>query len=160
MNKRKRTAPARDNPDNPFIAALRRSCPDGCNILFEVDSRPDHKRDLFITFCFWDAIPEIGFLVVKALLAGDRQIVRDLKDALKEADHFFSRDREKMLHKKVAKNLPGWIRSGKDSRAIKEEIRKLNNGQDLHPQQSSRLRKGFCLAKLPTGRPRKSHTKR
>jgi hypothetical protein len=110
---------------------------------------------------FNDASREIGALVVKALLTDDRQIVRIVKDALRKSDHIFGRDREKVLRKKVAKILPDLIRRGLDIGAIKSEIEKRFNCRNkLHQHQWNGLRKAFSLAELPTGRPRKSCTKR
>jgi hypothetical protein len=159
MNKLNRTVPAHDNP---IIAALRRSFPGGFNTSVDVDRRPDRVLDRVIAWRpFNDASREIGALVVKALLTDDRQIVRIVKDALRESDHIFGRDREKVLRKKVAKILPDLIRRGLDIGAIKREIEKrFNCGNKLHQHQWNRLRKGFCLTELPPGRPRKSGTRR
>jgi hypothetical protein len=159
MNKRKRTVPAHDNP---IIAALRRSFPGGFTSSLDVDRPPDRVLDRVIAWGpFKDAIREIGALVVKALLTNDRQIVSIVKDALRESNHFFGRDRELVLRKEVAKYLPDLIRRGLDIKAIKREIEKCSNcGNKLHPHQWNRLRKAFSLAELPPGRPRKSGTKR
>jgi hypothetical protein len=128
----------------------------------DVDRPPERKLDLLSAFVFKDAtIREIGVLVAKALLTGDRQIVRIVKDALRESDHIFSRDRELVLRKKVVKYLPELIGSGLSIVAIKREIEKRSNsGRKLQQHQWNRLRKAFCLRELPTGRPRKSGTKR
>src|SRR4029453_14297857 len=101
MNKRNRTVPVQDNP---IIAALWRSCPGGFTSSADVDRPPDRVLDLLMAWgSFKGGAGEIGALVVKALLTDDRQIVRIVKDALKKSDHFFGRDREKVLRKKVAK---------------------------------------------------------
>ena len=116
--------------------------------------------DPLIAFVFNDVtIREIGVLIVKALLTDDRQIVRIVKDALRESNHIFRRDREPELRKKVVKYFPDLIRL--DIVAIKREIEKRSNrGDKLHQHQWNRLRKALCLVELPTGRPRKSGTKR
>jgi hypothetical protein len=145
--------------DNPIIAALRRRLPRGCSSTLDLDRPPEGKLDLLTEFVFKDAIREIGFLVVKALLTGDRQIVRWLKDALKEANHVFRRDRELVLRGEVAKYLPDLY--GLGIVAIKREIEtRSNRGKKLEQHQWNRLRKAFSLAELPIGRPRNLGTKR
>jgi hypothetical protein len=148
--KRKPTVPAHDNP---IIAAVRRSLPgSGSSTLDPTDP----MVDLLIAVRFYAPSYEIGVLVFKALLTGDRQIVRTVKDALRESDHIFRRDLELVLRKEVAKYLPELIGSGLDIVAIKREIEKRSNcGNELPPHRWNRLRKALCLAKLPTGRPRK-----
>ena len=115
--------------------------------------------DPVIAFVFNDAtIREIGVLVAKALLTDDRQIVRIIKDALRESNHIFRRDRELVLLKEVVKYLPDLI--GLDIVAKKREIEKRSNcGNKLPQHRWNRLRKALCLVELPTGRPRKSGTK-
>ena len=161
MNKRKRTVPARDNP---IIAALRRSLPGSGSFtsLLDVDRPPDRVLDPVIAFVFNDAtIREIGVLVVKALLTDDRQIVRTVRDALKESNHIFRRDRELVLRKKVVKYFPDLFGSGLGIVAIKREIEKrFNCGNKLPQHNWNRLRKALSLVALPTGRPKKSDTKR
>jgi hypothetical protein len=153
MNKRKRTVPAHDNP---IIAAVRRSLPGP--FALAVDRPPDRVLDLFVSFVFSEAtIREIGFLVVKALLTDDQQIVRTVKDALKESNHIFKRDRELALRKKVLPHLARLL--GLDIVAIKREIEKLNK-KKLEQHQWNRLRDALSLVPLPTGRPKKSGTKR
>jgi hypothetical protein len=145
---------------NPIIAAVRRSLPGA--FALAVDRPPDRVLDLLTAKFFNDAtIREIGVLVVKALLTKDRQIVGILKDALKESDHIFRRDRELELRKKVLKYFPDLISSGLSIVAIKREIEKRSNcGNKLPQHRWNRLRKALCLVELPTGRPRKSGKKR
>jgi hypothetical protein len=156
MNKRKRTVSAHDNP---IIAAVRRSLPG--TFALAVDRPPDRVLDLLITKFFNDAtIREIGVLVVKALLKGDQQIVRTVKDALKESKHIFKRDRELVLLKKVLKYFPDRHGRGLSVVAIKREIEKrFNHGKKLEQHQWNRLRDALSLVPLPTGRPKKSGTK-
>ena len=155
MNKRKRTVSAHGNP---IIAALRRSFPGGFYTSLDVNRPPDR---VIAWSPFNDAIREIGALVVKALLTDDQQIVRTVEDALRESDHFFNRDRELVLRKKVAQYLPDLIARGLDIVAIKREIEKRSNcGNKLPQHRWNRLREAFCLIKLPTGRPKKSGTRR
>lgn len=157
----KRTVPARDNP---IIAALRRSLPGSGSFtsLLDVDRPPDRVLDPVIAFVFNDAtIREIGVFVVKALLTDDRQIVRTVRDALKESNHIFRRDRELVLRKKVVKYFPDLFGSGLGIVAIKREIEKrFNCGNKLPQHNWNRLRKALSLVELPTGRPKKSDTKR
>jgi hypothetical protein len=157
MNKRKRTVPAQDNP---IIAALRRYFPRGYHILFDVDRPLGPGLDQFIAIAFNGEIRESGFLVVKALLTGDRQIERIVKDAVKEANHFFHRDRELVLYKEVAKILPELIHRGLNITAIKEEIEKrCNGGKELQEDRWKRLSKSLLLRR-PPGRPKNRATKR
>jgi hypothetical protein len=144
------------SPDNPIIAALRRSLPAGGSFIFDVDRRPpDHVLDLLAVALLKDAtIREIGVLVAKALLTGDQQIVSIVKDALKESNHIFRRDRERVLREKVIKIWPDLI--GLDIAARKKEIEKrFNCGNKLDQHRWTRLRKALCWVELPTGRPRK-----
>jgi hypothetical protein len=122
-----------------------------------VDRLPERELNRMIASFhpFNDASREIGALVVKALLTGDRQIERIVKDALKEANHFFHRDRELVLRKKVANILPELIRRGLSPKAIRREIEKrFNCGKELQEYRWKKLSKSLLL-KLPTGRPRK-----
>jgi hypothetical protein len=145
---------------NPIIAAVQRSWPGG-SVTLDVDRPPDRVLDLLIANFFDDAtIREIGVLIVKALLTDDRQIVRIVKDALRESDHIFSRDRERVLRKKVVKYLPELMSRGLSIVAIKREIEKRSNcGNKLPQHRWNRLRKALSLVELPTGRPRKSGKK-
>jgi hypothetical protein len=169
MNKRKRREPAHDNP---IIAAIRRSLPGGGMFIFDVDRPPpDRVLDLLAVALLKDAtIREIGVIVAKALLTGDRQIVGIVKDALKESNHIFKRDRELILYKKVLKYWPDLHSSGLSVVAIKEKIEKrFNKSKKLEQHEWNRLRIALCLPKLPTGaaasaydwqQRRKSDTKR
>jgi hypothetical protein len=154
MNKRKRTVSAHDNP---IIAAVRRSERASGLALpsLDVDRPRDRVLDRLIAWAFNDAtIREIGVLVVKALLTDDRQIVRIVKDALRESNHIFKRDRELVLRKEVVKYWPDLIRRGLGIVAIKREIEKRSNcGNKLPQYRWNRLRKALFLAELPTGRP-------
>ena len=162
----KRTVSAHDNP---IIAAVRRSLPG--TFALAVDPLPNHVLDPLIATFFKDAtLREIGVLVVKALLTDDQQIVRTLKDALKESNHIFKRDRELVLYKKVLKYWPDLHSSGLSVVAIKDKIEKrFNKSKKLEQHEWNRLRIALCLPKLPTGaaasaydwqQRRKSDTKR
>ena|SRR5215475_312409 len=111
---------------NPIIVAIQRSFPRGGTCWLDVDHHrsPDPALDWLIANAAGDAtIREIGVLILKALLLGDREIVRIVKDALKESDHLFKRDRERVLRKKVIKCFPDMASmEGLDIVAIKREI--------------------------------------
>ena len=153
----KRTVSAHDNP---IIAAVRRSLPG--TFALAVDPLPNHVLDPLIATFFKDAtLREIGVLVVKALLTEDQQIVSIVKDALKESNHIFKRDRELVLLRKVLKYFPDRHGCGLSIVAIKREIEKrFNHGNKLEQHQWNRLRDALSLVPLPTGRPKKSGTKR
>ena len=151
------------NP-NLIITALERLGPKGGSNTLDVHRPRKEVLDLLITTVFGDAaIREIGLLVLGALLTGDRQIVRMLNDALKESDHLFRRDREKVLRKKVIQCFPDMasLVSGKDIVAIKKEIEeRCNCGTKLTQSQWNRLQKALSLVELPTGRLKNPRKKR
>ena len=164
---------------NPIIAAIECSYLKGGVFLFDVDRHrsPNTAIDGLLANGVGDAtIREIGFLVVKALLLGDWEIERTVKDALKECDHIFKRDRERVLRKKVLKELPdlfrrdpvvvgsdAWRRQREepDIVAFKKEIEeRCNCGKKLTQSQWNRLRKSMGLVAVPVGAPKKSGKKR
>lgn len=149
---KKRKVPARSNP---IIAAVRRSMPVGGSCTFDVDRPPEPVLDLMVMAIFKEAtIREMGVLVLKALLTDDREIVRTVKDALRESDHIFRRDRERVLRKAVIKYLPELLHSGLGIAGIKREIEKRSNcGNKLSPHRWNRLRKSLTLVELSGGRP-------
>jgi hypothetical protein len=140
MSKRKPSRRAHDKPgnrrsDNPIIAAVQRNLPGGGGVTWDVDRPPDRVLTLMITNIFSDdVIREIGVLVIKSLLTGDKhQLIEIVEDAFKESKHLFRRDRELALRSDVAEYLPDLIASGRD---IKSEIEKRSNcGNKLQQKQ-------------------------
>jgi hypothetical protein len=151
--------------ENPIIAAVRRSLQGKQLVPVSQNWRSEPqvllRESVRVTFGE-DAIREVGTLVCLALLTGDRRIVKAVKDAIKESDHLFNRDRESELCGHVMTYLPElWRRSWSDVAAIKKEIEKRSNhGKPLRQHQWNRLRRAVHLPKLHTGRPRNSDTKR
>ena len=154
----------RDMTDNPIIVAVMRSLSGKQLVPVPDDWRsiPGHilRESVRITFD-GKALKEVGTIVCLALLTGDRRIIKTVKDALKQSDHLFNRDRESVLAKHVMTYLPSlWSQRGPDIVAIKKEIEKRSNhGKPLQPHRWNRLRRALHLPKLPTGAPRKSDTK-
>jgi hypothetical protein len=118
-----------------------------------MDGAPPHVFELMIRCVYGDeVIREIGILVIKSLMLGDRRVIKTVKDAIKEADHIFKRDREPRLVKDVKTYLPSLWSSGLDIVAIKKEIEKRSNkGKPLHQYQWNRVRDALSLSSLPTG---------
>jgi len=153
---------------NPIIAAIQRSFPNGGVFLFDPDRDrfDDRVEELIANLTGEATIREIGLLLVKALVLGDREIEKTLKDALKECDHIFRRDRERVLLKKVIKNLVKPAKAScrasgtPDIVAIKKVIEeRCNCGKKLTQSQWNRLRNALDMDSLPTGRPKKSGKK-
>src|SRR5438270_8707188 len=150
--------------DNPIIAAVQRSLrgkqlvpvPDDWQSLSPVLLRESVR----MTFN-GKALREVGTIVCLALLTGDRRIIKTVKDALKQSDHIFNRDREPVLVKHALAYLPALLRRGLGIAAIKKESeRRSNQGKPLQQHQWNRLRKALHLPKLPVGRRRNPDTKR
>jgi hypothetical protein len=154
-------APARLNPIIAAMMRYKRGRPPTI-ILDGWESVPRVQLQAIVPFNFNDeTIREVGSIVLLSLLTGDRRIVKTVKDAIKEADHIFNRDREPVLVKHVLKYLPSLMRSGLDIVTLKKEIEKRSNqGRPLQQHQWNRIRKALRLPPLPTGAPRKSDTKR
>src|SRR5438876_12352377 len=103
----------RDMTDNPIIAAVQRSLrgkqlvpvPDDWQSLSPVLLRESVR----MTFD-GKALREVGTIVCLALLTGDRRIIKTVKDALKQSDHLFSRDREPVIVRHVLTYLPAVLR--------------------------------------------------
>jgi len=167
MNRRKRPGAAHGLGDNPIIAAVQRSLRGRRPTVIILDGYERPRSGALrqhIAFLFSDeAIREIGILVIESLLTGDRRMVKIVKDAIKQADHIFNRDREPLLVKNALSYLLSLGRDldGLDVVSLKKEIEKrFNNGKPLYQHQWTRLRKALRLPPLPTGNPRNSDTKR
>jgi hypothetical protein len=153
------------SPDNPIIAAVERTL-QGRRPLIMNAQLQDGSTALIIhgwdssapwrPFNFSDeTVREVGNIVLQALLTGDRRIVKTVGDAIKQADHLFSRDRESMLLGRAFV----YVATGKDWQTL-EELKKgiekhCNNGQKLHQHSWNRLRKALRLPQNITGRPKK-----
>src|SRR6266403_174455 len=163
MNRRKRPGAAHGLGDNPIIAAILRSLQGRRPTVILDEYEPaKHRRAVALLFSD-EAIREIGILVIESLLTGDRRMVKIVKDAIKQSDHIFNRDREPRLVKNALSYLLSLGRGldGLDIVSLKKEIEKrFNNGKPLHQHQWTRLRKALRLPPLPTGNPRNSDTKR
>jgi hypothetical protein len=154
MSKRKGHAspasPAGSRSGNPIIAAMQRTFSGRATVM---DGAPPHVFELMIRGAYGDeVIREVGILIIKSLMLGDQRIIKTVEDAIKESDHIFKRDRERVLVERVKNYLPSLWSSGLDIVAIKKEIEKRSNkGKPLHQYQWSRIRDALSLANLPTG---------
>jgi hypothetical protein len=86
---------------NPVVVAAKRGLRERGQFLVILgkwdEQRPEEQRDIIRRVFTDEAIYEIGCLILGALVAGDKQMVLTVRDAIKEADHMFGRDREKHL---------------------------------------------------------------
>ncbi len=148
---------------NPIITVLERSLRQRGVSITALRTKPGEirkdKMRQFIERVFGDeAIRDVGTLTIENLVIGDG--LRVFKRAIKEANHVFRRDRELVLLECAFKFVNG-VGEGLDVVTQKTEIEKrFNKGKPLHQHQWNRLRNALFLAKLPTGAPRKSGTKR
>jgi hypothetical protein len=160
-------SPTRSRSDNPIIAAVLPSL-QRQQLVPVVDNFQSIPKALLresVRLLFSnDAIREVGTLVCLALLTGDKRVIKTVRDAVKQSDHLFNRDREIVLVKHVLTYLPSLMSDERFSRtidgrrvldiaAIKKEIEKLSNcSNPLSNSTWSKLRKVLHLeGKLPTG---------
>jgi hypothetical protein len=109
-----------------------------------------------------ETIDEVGFLVLGAVLAGDKQMIEIVGDAIKAGDHLFSRDREKLLLRRALWYRLTWWSSlmlthkgdvHASVNALKKGIeRECNNKRELEPYQWARLRRVLGVPKRSTVR--------
>jgi hypothetical protein len=120
------------------------------------------QREIIRQFFTPETIEEVGCLVLGAVLAGDKQMMGCVRDAIKTGDHLFNRDREPVLLRKAlfytALHWPSLMQTHKgDVRRSVEELKKgieqeCNNGKKLEQYQWTRLRKALGLPKRSTVR--------
>ena len=145
---------------NPILAAIElslkgRRCTavmDGWHTLPR-----EEQFDIIRHFFIPETIYEVGALVLGAVLAGDKQMIKIVRDAIKAGDHLFNRDRELVLLRPALRyRLCNWDvllfkHRGNSQRAV-DELKKgieqhCNNGTELSQYQWSRLRRVLGLPK-------------
>jgi hypothetical protein len=138
---------------NPIIAAVERTLQGRRPLIAALEDGTliFHRWDSPTPFGFSDeTIREVGDIVCQALLAGDPRIVKIVKDAIKQADHLFSRDREPELVRRVFMYL-GTREAGPILDLKKEIETRCNGGMRLQQHRWNRIRKSLGLPRLPTG---------
>jgi hypothetical protein len=94
---------------------------------------------------------DVAIPVLRALLIGDRQIIKTLNEAIKEADHIFRRDRESVLLRQALEYALGEGR-GLDVEKYKRNLEaRVNHGKRFSQHRWTRLRKALDLPKRATG---------
>jgi hypothetical protein len=102
-------------------------------------------------FCDERLVYDVAIPILQALLTGDRRIVKTLKEAIKEADHIFRRDREQVLVRQALEYALGEGR-GLDVEEFKRNLEALhNNGQPFSQHRWTRLSNRLGLPKRATG---------
>jgi hypothetical protein len=144
---------------NPIIAAAKRGLREGHLVLLGKwdEQEPQMQLDIVRRFFTDEAIYEIGCLILGALVAGDKQMVLTVRDAIKEADHMFGRDREKhLLIPALRYVLCNWgtllFKNRGDLQRSVEELKRgieqhCNNGKKLDQHRWTRLRRALWLPK-------------
>jgi hypothetical protein len=144
---------------NPVVIAAKRGLREGHPVLLGKwdEHGPEMQLDIVRRFFTDDAIYEIGCLILGALVAGDKQMVLTVRDAIKEADHMFSRDREKeLLIPALRYMLCNWgtilFKNRGDIQRSVDELKKgierhCNNGNELAQYRWNRLRRALGLPK-------------
>jgi hypothetical protein len=153
------------SPDNPIIAAVERTLQGRRPLIMDTQLQ-DGSSSLIIHG--WDSSPpwrpfrfsdetirEVGNIILQALLTGDRRMVKTVRDAIKQADHLFNRDREPVLLAKAFVYMATW-KDWQTLDELKKGIEKrCNNGRKLEQHRWNRVRKALRLPKDITGRPKK-----
>jgi hypothetical protein len=97
-------------------------------------------------------IYDVAIPVLRALLIGDPRIVKTLKEAIKEADHIFRRDREPVLVRQALAVMSAIGETGKNPERLKKAIEERFYPREPLPQYRwNRLRKALDLPKRETG---------
>jgi len=150
---------------NPLIAALlqfeqrprparlpmRRGRVWAVPIPFGYDDPSNPLNRLSPFWCDERLVYDVAVPILQALLLGDRQIVKTLKEAIKEAAHIFRRDREPLL---LAQAMIYWLGEG-SGLGVEEFKRNLearvNHGKPLLQHRWNRVRNALRFPKLKTG---------
>jgi hypothetical protein len=164
-NSKRDVSPAGSRSDNPIIVAVERTL-QGRRPMIMTAQLQDGTAALIIHG--WDSsapwrpfkfsnetIREVGNIILQALLTGDQRIVETVKDAIKQANHLFNRDREPVLLRQAFV----YMATRKDWQTL-EELKKgiekrFNNGKKLDQHRWNRVRKALGLPRNITGRTRK-----
>jgi hypothetical protein len=96
-----------------------------------------------------ETIDEVGCLVLGAVLAGDKQMIAQVRGAIKASDHLFNRDREKeLLRPALWYMILHWRGRGLSVEELKAGIEQhCNHGRKLEQHRWSRLRKVLGVQK-------------
>jgi hypothetical protein len=146
---------------NPVVVAAKRGLRERGQFLVILgkwdEQRPEEQRDIIRRVFTDEAIYEIGCLILGALVAGDKQMVLTVRDAIKEADRMFGRNLEKgILEKALRYTLCNWeglrFKHRGDIQRSVDELKKgieqhCNNGQELAQYRWNRLRRALGLPK-------------
>jgi hypothetical protein len=149
---------------NPFIAALlqfkqrpSRAPPPGCRgrprtAMIPLGYDPSSPLDRLSPFCCDERLVyDVAIPILQALLTGDRRIVKTLKEAIKEADHIFRRDREPVLLRQALEYALGEGR-GLDVEEFKRNLEaRVNHGKPFRQHRWTRVSKRLGLPKRTTG---------
>jgi hypothetical protein len=145
---------------NPILAAIELSLKgQRCTAIMDGWHTLPRWQQLDIIRQFFDSetIYEVGALVLGAVLADDKQLIKIVRDAIKAGHHLFNRDRELVLLKPALRYmLCNWdvimLKNGGDSRRSVEELKKgveqhCNKGEELPQYRWSRLARALGLPK-------------
>lgn len=106
--------------------------------------------------CFFDqeVIDEVGGIVLLALMTGDDEIEKTVRDARRACEHIFRRNHEPMLLAQALDCINQMHDEGRkiDSQSLKKEIETtFHHGNPLPWHSWNQVRKIFGLPKLATG---------
>jgi len=150
---------------NPLIAALlqfeqrprparlpmRRGRVWAVPIPFGYDDPSNPLNRLSPFWCDERLVYDVAVPILQALLLGDRQIVKTLKEAIKEAAHIFRRDREPLLLAQAMIYCLG-EGSGLGVEEFKRNLEaRVNHGKPLPQHRWNRVRNALRVPKLKTG---------
>jgi hypothetical protein len=150
---------------NPILAAIELSLKSQRRTAIMDGWHKESKEtqlDIIRWFFTRETIEEAGCLVLGAVLAGDKRMIAQVRDAIKAGDHLFNRDRELVLLRPALwYRLTHWdslmlTHKGDVHRSL-DELKKgieaeCNHGKQLGPHQWSRLRRVMGLPKRSTVR--------
>ena len=142
---------------NPIIAALQRWLQRRGNlhatVLTDSKSTPEEVKRLIDEKVFDDeVICELATLMIEALLDGNQGFTNTVKQAIKNADSLFHRDREKALLGKCARYVWKLAEPLPSSEEIKKRLEiDCNKGKTFDDHQWRRLRVALHLPKRKSG---------
>jgi hypothetical protein len=145
---------------NPIIVTAKRGMKGEHLVLVgNWDEEPSEmQRDIVRHFFTEEAIHEIGCLILGALVAKDKQMALTVRDAIRQSNQLFYRDRERMLLEPALRyRLTNWdVLLHKNRGDIQRTVAELwkgieqhcNNGKPLEPHQRKHLRLALGLPKM------------
>jgi hypothetical protein len=146
---------------NPLVVAAKRGWKEGHGILAWLgkwdELRPEMQLDIVRSLFTDEAIYDVGRLILGSLVAGDKQMALTVRDAIKQFNHMFNRDRElALLEPALRYRLCNWDvllhKNRGDMHRSVEELKAgieqhCNRGKQLEPHQWQRLRRALRLPK-------------